>query len=51
MKKLNNDNVSKSVRLPMELVSFVEEQEGRDFSKKLVNLLTDIPKAVRAALS
>lgn len=31
--------IPKSVRLPSELVSYVEQQQGADFSKKLVAIL------------
>lgn len=34
--------IQKSVRLPEDLVEYVNAQKGRDFSKKLINLLTDI---------
>lgn len=33
--------VAKSVRLPADLVSMVEQVEGRDFSKKLVHVLEE----------
>lgn len=33
--------VQKSVRLPQELVDFVQSQSGNDFSKKLVKILKD----------
>ena len=33
--------VHKSVRLPQELVDFVQSQSGNDFSKKLVKILKD----------
>lgn len=33
--------IQKSVRLPPELVAYVEDQEGRDFSKKLVGILEE----------
>lgn len=36
------DLIQKSVRLPEELFDYVEQQDGRDFSKRLVNLLMDI---------
>lgn len=35
------DLVPKSVRLPRELVDFVETQPGKDFSKKLVGVLVE----------
>lgn len=38
------DLIQKSVRLPDELVDYVELQEGRTFSQKLVHLLTEIRK-------
>ncbi|MDE7254274.1 MAG: hypothetical protein K2O32_15215 [Acetatifactor sp.] len=37
----NDKLVSKSVRLPADLVSMVEQAEGRDFSKKLVRVLEE----------
>lgn len=37
-----SETLQKTVRLPAELVDYVESQEGRDFSKKLVTLLNDI---------
>jgi antitoxin component of MazEF toxin-antitoxin module len=42
MSKKNDDTVSKSVRLPLELVEYVELQEGKTFSAKLISLLEDI---------
>lgn len=35
------ETIQKSVRLPVDLVEFVEKYEGRDFSKKLVNILNE----------
>lgn len=37
----NDKLVSKSVRLPADLVAMVEQAEGRDFSKKLVRVLEE----------
>lgn len=37
-----NELIQKSVRLPVELIVFIEAQEGRDFSKKLINLLHEV---------
>lgn len=37
-----NDLVSKSVRLPSDLVEFVEAWEGKDFTSKLINLLEEL---------
>ena len=34
--------VKKSIRLPQELVDFVEEQNGRDFTGKLCGLLLEM---------
>ncbi len=39
MNELANELVKKSVRLPADLVEYVEGQKGRDFSKKLVSIL------------
>ncbi len=36
-----SDLVSKSVRLPSDLVAFIEQSEGKDFSKKLIGILED----------
>lgn len=33
------ENISKTVRLPSDLVDFVEDQEGSDFTKKLISVL------------
>jgi len=38
---MDNNLVQKSVRLPTDLVAWVNEQEGRDFSKKLVGILME----------
>ena len=38
---MNSKLVPKSVRLPQEIVDFVEQQPGADFSKKLVAILYD----------
>jgi hypothetical protein len=35
------DNVSKTVRLPPELVSYVDSQEGNNFSSKLISVLEE----------
>ena len=37
-----SETLQKTVRLPSELVDYVESQEGRDFSKKLVALIVDV---------
>lgn len=39
---MNNELVKKSIRLPTDLVEYVNAQPGRDFSKKLVTLLTEL---------
>lgn len=39
MVKANQTAVSKTVRLPLELVEFVNAQEGKDFTSKLIKLL------------
>lgn len=41
---MKSDNIQKSVRMPPELVEYIEKQRGPDFSKKLVGLLMDIRK-------
>lgn len=40
--KNNSDLIQKSVRLPTYLIEYIEEQDGRDFSKKLLGLLNDV---------
>ena len=35
------DLISKTVRMPADIVAFVEAQEGPDFSKKLLGVLED----------
>lgn len=37
-----DNTVSKTIRLPVELVEYVELQDGKNFSAKLINLLDDI---------
>lgn len=39
---MNNELVKKSIRLPSDLVEYVDAQQGRDFSKKLVTLLMEL---------
>ena len=34
--------VQKSVRLPMDIVEYIEAQEGKGFTDKLINLLYDV---------
>lgn len=41
---LQNTLVKKSLRLPLELVDFVEAQEGKDFTGKLCGLLVEMKK-------
>lgn len=36
-----DDLVPKSVRLPADIVDFVDGQSGKDWTQKLVNLITD----------
>lgn len=38
---VKNSMVQKSVRLPQDLIDFVEQQPGKDFSKKLLGILTE----------
>ena len=38
---MNSKLVPKSVRLPQDIVDFVEQQPGADFSKKLVAILKE----------
>lgn len=38
---MNSKLVPKSVRLPQDIVDFVEQQPGGDFSKKLVGILKE----------
>lgn len=38
---MDNNLIQKSVRLSSDLVAWVDEQEGRDFSKKLVGILVE----------
>lgn len=40
--KESENTVQKSVRLPYDLVEYVELQEGKNFSAKLINLLDDV---------
>lgn len=35
------DNISKTVRLPADLVDYINRQEGSNFSQKLVNILEE----------
>lgn len=42
MLKKDSETLQKTIRLPVELVEYVENQDGKDFSKKLVNLLDDV---------
>ena len=37
-----DNTVSKTIRLPVELVEYVELQDGKNFSSKLINLLDDV---------
>ncbi len=41
MTMLASDTIQKSVRLPAEIVEYVELQEGKTFTDKLVNVLND----------
>ena len=38
----DDNTVSKTIRLPVELVEYVELQDGKNFSSKLINLLDDV---------
>jgi len=38
------DNISKTVRLPADLVNYIDQQEGSNFSQKLVGILVDYQK-------
>ncbi len=40
--KRESETLQKTVRLPSDIVEYIEQQEGKDFSKKLVNLLDDV---------
>lgn len=37
-----DNTVSKTIRLPVELVEYVELQDGKNFSAKLISLLDDV---------
>lgn len=37
-----NSSIRKSVRIPSDLVEYVEAQEGKDFTDKLTNLLREV---------
>lgn len=37
-----NSSIRKSVRIPSDLVEYVEFQDGKDFTDKLINLLYEV---------
>ena len=41
MSRRRTDTVSKTIRMPQDLVEYVESQKGRNFSDKLVSLLVE----------